>query len=127
MKENKKSPATIDEYISAFSPELQEQMQTLRRVIREEAPEATEKITWAMPTFFLHGNLVHFAAFTRHIGLYPGASGVETFLPKLAAYKTSKGAIQFPLDKPLPLALVREIVRFRVDENKKIMAAKDAK
>ena len=109
--------STIDEYIAQFPPEVQEKLQALRRCVREAAPEAVEKISWAMPTFYLRGNLVHFACFKRHIGLYPGVSAIEAFLPELGGYKTSKGAIQFPLEKPLPLELVGRIVRFRVAEN----------
>lgn len=114
-----KSIATIDDYIAQFLPEIQEILQSLRNVIREAAPEASEKISWQMPTFFLNGNLVHFAAFKKHIGFYPAPSGIETFKDKLVGYKTSKGAVQFPIDKPLPFDLIREIVAFRVKENKK--------
>lgn len=114
-----KSPVTIDEYIAQFSPEIQEILQSLRKLIREAAPEAGEKISYQMPTFTLNGNLVHFAAFKNHIGFYPAPSGVEAFQEKLMDYKTSKGAIQFPIDKPLPFDLIREIVTFRVSENKK--------
>ncbi len=117
MEENKAAYTTIDEYIALFEPEVQQKLQALRAVIKEAAPDAQEKISWQMPTFTLHGNLVHFAANKKHIGLYPGASGVESFLPKLAAYKTSKGAIQFPMDKPMPFELITEIVQFRAAQN----------
>ncbi len=117
MEESKLPYSNIDEYIAQYPPEVQARLQTLRQCIHETAPEATEKISYAMPTFYLKGNLVHFACFKHHIGLYPGASGVEAFLPELGGYKTSKGAIQLPMDKPLPLELVRRIVRFRVAEN----------
>ncbi len=117
MSESKLPYSTIDEYIAQYPPEVQARLQALRQCIREAAPEATEKISWAMPTYYLKGNLVHFAAAKHHIGLYPGASGVEVFLPELGGYKTSKGAIQLPMDKPLPLELVRRIVLFRVAEN----------
>lgn len=110
---------TIDEYIAQFPAEIQERLQSLRKVIREAAPGAGEKISWRMPTFTLKGNLVHFAAFKHHIGFYPGANGIEMFKDKLTEYKSSKGAVQFPLDKPLPFELVREIVKFRVSENTK--------
>ncbi|MDP4193198.1 MAG: DUF1801 domain-containing protein [Bacteroidota bacterium] len=119
MEENKTTFQTIDEYILQFTPEVQEILQTLRGVIKEAAPEAKEKISWAMPTFFLHGNLVHFAAFKKHIGLYPGASGIENFTHRFSEYKSSKGAVQFPIDKPLPYELITEIVKFRVAENMK--------
>ncbi len=118
--ENNETFSNIDEYIALFPPELQARMQTLRLAIKEEAPRAEERISWRMPTFFLQGNLVHFAAFSKHIGFYPGDSGVNNFQDKLTEFKTSKGAIQFPHNKPLPLELVRDIVRFRVAENCRI-------
>jgi uncharacterized protein YdhG (YjbR/CyaY superfamily) len=99
-------------------------MQTVRQAIREAAPQATEKISWQMPTFYLHGNLVHFAGNKSHLGLYPGASGVEHFLPELTEYKTSKGAIQFPYTKPMPIELIQRIAKFRVTENEAWAAEK---
>lgn len=119
MEENLNTFQSIDEYISQFSPEVQRILQALRSVIKEEAPDAEEKISWRMPTFTLHGNLVHFAAHKKHIGFYPGASGIEAFQHRLSEYKWSKGAVQFPMDKPLPYELIKEIVRFRVAENMK--------
>lgn len=124
MEINKNVFKSIDEYILQFSPEVQEKLQTLRSVIKESAPEAEEKISWGMATFTLHGNLVHFAAHKKHIGFYPGASGIEEFKLKLSEYKGSKGAVQFPIDKPLPYELIREIVKFRVGENIKIAKSK---
>lgn len=112
-------PKTIDEFIAAYPADVQEGLQLLRKTIAAAAPEATEKISWGMPTFYLNGNLVHFAPGKNHYGFYPGASGVANFLPKLGEYKTSKGAIQFPKSQPLPLGLVTEIVEFRVKENSK--------
>ncbi len=117
MEGNNASYTTIDEYISLFPPETQAVLQTVRKTIREAAPNAQEKISWQMPTFFYLGNLVHFAAFKNHVGLYPGASGVETFQNELKEYKTSKGAIQFPYTKPIPLLLIQKIVQFRLAEN----------
>lgn len=117
MEENKNVFKTIDEYILQFSPDVQEILQSLRNIINESAPEAEEKISWQMPTFYLYGNLVHFAAHKKHIGFYPGASGIETFKHKLSDYKSSKGAVQFPIEKPLPYELITEIVKFRVDKN----------
>lgn len=114
----------VGEYILQFSPEVQEKLQTLRRAIREAAPEAQEKISWGMATFTHFGNLVHFAANKNHTGFYPGANGVAVFADKLSEYETSKGAIQFPYSKPLPLDLVKEIVRFRVQENTQLHEAK---
>lgn len=108
----------IDQYILKYSEELQLKLQEIRNIIKEAAPEATEKISWQMPTFYLNGNLVHFAMHKTHIGFYPGPSGVESFKDKLGEYKNSKGAIQFPLSKPLPKELITDIVKFRVAENK---------
>jgi len=119
MEDNKVKFNSIDEYIGLYPSEIQDILTTLRKVIKESAPEATEKISYQMPTFAMHGNLVHFAAYKNHIGFYPAASGVAAFTDKLVEYKTSKGAIQFPIDKPLPYELIREIVQFRVDENRK--------
>ena len=111
---------TIDEYIAQFPPEIQEKLQSLRKVIKDTAPDAGEKISWQMPTFTLNGNLVHFAAHKSHIGFYPGPSGIEVFKQKLTDYyKYSKGAVQFPYSNPLPFDLIREIVGFRVSENTK--------
>jgi uncharacterized protein YdhG (YjbR/CyaY superfamily) len=117
MEENKTTYSTIDEYIIQFSPEVQEILQTLRTVIKEAAPDATEKINYQMPTFDLHGNLVHFAAYKNHIGFYPAASGIDAFKHKLSEYKGAKGSVQFPIEKPLPYELISEIVKFRVAEN----------
>jgi uncharacterized protein YdhG (YjbR/CyaY superfamily) len=110
---------TIDEYISQFPPEVQEILNKLRKVIKEAAPEAKEKFSYQMPTFYLKGNLVHFAAYKNHIGFYPTPSGIEAFRDKLSAYRGAKGSVQFPIDKPLPYELVSEIVKFRVAENTK--------
>lgn len=115
---------TIDAYIAAFPEDIQERLQAIRATIRAAAPEATEAISYGMPTFRLYGNLVHFAAFKNHIGFYPAPSGIENFKEQLVSYKTSKGALQFPLDRPIPHELVAEIVRFRVDENTRNAAAK---
>ena len=109
---------TIDAYISSYDEVVQPILKELRRVIKEEAPDATEKISYQMPTFYLNGNLVHFAVQKNHIGFYPAPSGVAAFKEELTEYKTSKGAIQFPLTKPIPYELVRRIVRFRVEEAK---------
>lgn len=114
---NKKVALTTDEYIAQFPPDVREILQNLRAVIKEAAPEATEKISYQMPTFYLNGNLVHFAAYARHIGFYPAPSGIEAFKEELSPYKGAKGSVQFPLDKPLPIDLIGRIVRFRVSEN----------
>jgi uncharacterized protein YdhG (YjbR/CyaY superfamily) len=117
MIETSKHPMNIDEYIALFPLEQQTRMQVIRKLIRETAPEANERMAYQMPTFYYYGNLVHFACFTHHIGFFPGASGVEHFLPELEGYKTSKGTIQIPHDKDLPLELIKRIVEFRLLEN----------
>lgn len=112
-----KALITIDEYIAQFDGDIKKKLVELRRVIKEEAPQAEEKISYQMPTFAQNGNLVHFAAFKNHIGFYPAPSGIENFQKELARYKTSKGAIQFPMEEDIPMDLVREIVKFRLKEN----------
>lgn len=107
----------IDQYIESFDLTLQPKLNEIRDTIKETAPDATEKISWQMPTFYLNGNLVHFAQQKAHIGFYPGASGIEHFEEKLKEYKHSKGAIQFPNKDSLPRELIAEIVKFRVEEN----------
>ncbi|QWU17008.1 Uncharacterized conserved protein YdhG, YjbR/CyaY-like superfamily, DUF1801 family [Paenibacillus sophorae] len=116
MKE-KITYGSIDEYIAAFTPEVQDILQTLRKVIQESAPDAKEKISYQMPTFELHGNLVHFAAFKKHIGFYPAPSGIDAFKEEVKEYHKSKGTLQFPLDKPLPYDLISRIVKYRVASN----------
>jgi len=108
---------TIDEYIASFPEDIQKRLQDMRAVIHETAPQAFEKISYQMPTFDLNGNLVHFAAAKNHIGFYPTPSGIEAFKGELAGFISSKGAVQFPLDKPLPLDLVRRMTAYRVSEN----------
>jgi uncharacterized protein YdhG (YjbR/CyaY superfamily) len=116
-----------DEYIEQFPEDVQETLQTLRSRIKELAPEATEKISYGMPTFYLQGNLVHFAAYKNHIGFYPTPSAIEAFAAELSAYESSKGAVKFPIDQPLPWALIEQIVKFRVEENQKKAADKSRK
>ncbi len=108
---------TIDDYIDSFTQNIQTLLQQIRNTIHEAAPDAKETISYQMPAFKQNGVLVYFAAFKNHIGFFPTAQGVEAFKDKLSTYKTSKGTIQFPLDKPLPLDLIAEIVRFRVKAN----------
>lgn len=117
MEGNKITYKSIDEYISNFPPEVQEILKNLRKVIKESAPDAEEKISYQMPAFALHGNLVYFAAYRNHIGFYPTSSGIDAFKHELLEYKTSKGAVQFPIKKPLPYELISKIVKFRVAEN----------
>lgn len=109
---------TIDEYIACFPKEIQKLLSEMRNLIRKSAPMAEEKISYNMPAFAYNGNLVYFAAFKKHIGFYPTSSATKEFENELAPYKFSKGAIQFPLDKNLPKALITKIVKFRVQENK---------
>jgi len=118
MDTNKKTYQKIDDYIAQFPPDIREKLQHLREVIRAAAPEAAEKISYQMPTFYLNGNLVHFAAYAHHIGFYPAPSGIEAFKEELSQYKGAKGSVQFPVDKPLPLELIARIVKFRADENR---------
>ena len=92
-------------------------LKEIRATIKAAAPEAEEKISYQMPTFFLNGNLVHFAAFKKHIGFYPTPTGIEKFKKELSVYEGAKGSVQFPLDKPMPYALITKIVKFRVKEN----------
>ena len=108
---------SIDGYIRQFPAGVQDILNELRRVINENAPGAKEKISYQMPTFYLNGNLVHFAAYKNHIGFYPAPSGIEAFKDELTGYKWAKGSVQFPIDKPIPYDLVRRIVEFRVKEN----------
>lgn len=108
---------TIDEYIAMFPDDVRRILNELRQTIREAAPEAQETINYQMPTFRLNGNLVHFAAFKNHIGFYPTPTGMEAFKDELSAYKGAKGSVQFPIDQPLPLPLIRRIVEYRVKEN----------
>ena len=117
MATTRSSARTIDEYIAAFPPETRAVLEDMRALIRAAAPEAVETISYAIPTFDLNGHLVHFAAFSGHIGLYPTGSGIEAFKDELAAYSTSKGTVRFPLGSSLPTDLIRRIVRFRVAEN----------
>lgn len=105
---------SIDDFIATFPAEVQLQLQQLRQIIHQVAPDAIEAISYGIPTFKLHGNLVHFSGYEKHLGLYPGAEAVEHFADKLKTYECSKGTIRFPLDKPLPEKLIKEIVQFRV-------------
>ena len=120
-------PATIDEFIAGFPSATQVLMEQLRATIRAVAPEATETINYGIPTFILKGNLVHFSAYKNHIGFYPGASGIEAFKDALSGYKSAKGSVQFPIDEPMPLELVREIVQYRVQQNLEMAALKTTK
>jgi uncharacterized protein YdhG (YjbR/CyaY superfamily) len=127
LENGKDGPASIDEYINSCPQEVRSLLLEIRSAIKAEAPDATEKISYQMPTFFLKGNLVHFAAFKNHIGFYPTPSGITAFDGELARYRSGKGSVQFPLGEPLPIELIRKIVRFRIQENLEAAARKARK
>lgn len=116
MDTQKKGWESTDAYIASFPPATRALLDAVRAAIREAAPDAVEKIAYQMPTFHQHENLIHFAAFTHHIGIYPTSSGVAAFADELTSYTTSRGAIQLPMDAPLPIELIQRITRFRVAE-----------
>jgi uncharacterized protein YdhG (YjbR/CyaY superfamily) len=109
----------IDEYIRQFPVDKREKLESIRTAIKQSAPDAEEAIKYGIPTFVYNGNLVHFAAFKEHIGFYPTSSGIRAFTKELYKYELSKGTVRFPADKPLPIGLIKKIVRFRVKENQK--------
>jgi uncharacterized protein YdhG (YjbR/CyaY superfamily) len=109
----------IDEYINGFPEDVRQRLLTIREIVLDIAPEATEQICMRMPTFYLNGKwLLHYAAYSKHIGFYPQPDGVATFMERLGEYKTSKGTIQFPLNKPLPIDLIRDIATYKVNKRK---------
>jgi uncharacterized protein YdhG (YjbR/CyaY superfamily) len=107
----------VDQYISNFPDDTRELLNQMREAIKESAPDSEEVISYKMPAYKQNGMLVYFAGYTKHIGFYPTGSGISHFKEKLSMYKGAKGSVQFPLDKPLPLELISEIVKFRVQEN----------
>ena len=117
MENNQAGHSLMDEYIATFPEGIQKILEEVRTTIKAAAPQAEEKISYQMPTFFLKGNLVHFAAHKNHIGFYPTPSGIQAFERELSIYESAKGSVQFPLDQPMPLDLISEIVKFRVAEN----------
>ena len=117
MKSKQPAPVTIDEYIAGFPPTVRRLLRQVRATIRKAAPKAEEKISYQIPTFFLHGNLVHFGAFKNHIGFYPAPMGLKAFEKELSKYEGAKGSVRFPLDQPMPLGLITRIVKFRVKKN----------
>lgn len=120
---DRSAAASIDAYIAGFAPATQERLEQLRALVHELVPAATETISYAIPTFDLHGkHLVHFAGFAKHIGFYPTPTGMEEFKDDLARYKTGKGSVQFPLDQPLPVDLIRRIVEYRIGEVRRTTA-----
>jgi uncharacterized protein YdhG (YjbR/CyaY superfamily) len=116
--------ASVNEYIAGFPEEIQDRLQSIRETIRNMAPEAEEVISYQMPAYKLNGILVYFAACKNHLGFYPASTGITVFSRELSGYKTSKGAVQFPYDRPLPLDLIAQIVAFRVAENREKKARK---
>jgi uncharacterized protein YdhG (YjbR/CyaY superfamily) len=127
VRTNQAAPKNIDEYIAGFPDDVQEILEKIRMTIREAAPDAEEKISYQMPTFTMKGNLVHFAAYRKHIGLYPAPRGIEKFKKELSAYEGAKGSVRFPLDKPIPFGLISRIVKFRVKDNLERAEAKGKK
>lgn len=114
----KTTASTIDEYIGSFPTDIQKLLRQVRATVSKAAPGAEEAMSYGIPTYRLNGNLVHFAAYKNHIGFYPGPAGITGFEKELAEYKQGKGSIQFPIDRPLPLKLITQIVKFRVLQNK---------
>ena len=127
MKSDTSPANNIDEYIAGFPKDVQAILQKIRGIIRKVAPDAVEAIKYQIPTFVLNGNLVHFAAFQKHIGLYPTPSGIEEFRDELSVYKSAKGSVQFPLDAPVPFSLITKIVKFRVKETREKVAPRSRK
>jgi uncharacterized protein YdhG (YjbR/CyaY superfamily) len=117
MAMNRATPRNIDDYVDRFPEHVQNLLQKVRRTIQAAAPQAQETISYRMPAFKLDRILVYFAAHTSHIGFYPGAGAIAAFRKELSRYKGAKGSVQFPFDESLPLALVRRIVKFRVNQN----------
>jgi uncharacterized protein YdhG (YjbR/CyaY superfamily) len=124
MEAGKAGFQSIDQYIAAFPPEVQALLTQVRETIRSAIPEAAEKISYQMPAYYLHGNVVYFAGFRDRISVYPAPRGVPAFEPELSNYKGGKGTIQFPLDKPIPYELIARIARYRAEENLAKAAAK---
>ena len=115
--EKKKIPLSVEEYISGYPPVIRKKLNDIRKVVKKAAPEAVEKISYGMPAYTYKGMLLYFAGHANHIGLYPYPSAMQAFKTEVAEYYKSKGTLQFPHSKPLPLKLIKEIVAFRVQEN----------
>ena len=128
MKTKPQKPTTIDDYIADFPPDVQPSLTKVREAIRRAAPQAEEAIKYQMPTFVLNGNLIHFAGYKNHIGLYPGSKTLEEFKDQLTKYEVSKGTVRFPLDKPIPSGLIGKITKYCVKRNaEKAVSRKGAK
>ena len=117
MKTKQQNSKTVDQYISSFPPEVQNILRKIRTAVRRAAPGAEETISYRIPSYTLQGKLIYFAAFKKHIGFYPRVTGIAKFKRELSAYEGAKGSVKFPLNKPVPLALISRIVKFRVKEN----------
>ena len=117
MKAKQQQPTTIDEYIADFPENVQPHLEKVRAAIRKAAPDAEEAIKYSMPTFVLNGNLIHFAGWTSHVGLYPGSKPIAEFEDELSRYETSKGTVKFPFDKPIPYGLIGKITKYCVKRN----------
>lgn len=124
---NKSTSPLIDKFIAGYPEDVQQVLEKVRATIHKAAPDAEEKINYGIPTFTLEGNLVHFSAFKNHIGFYPTPTGIEKFKSELSKYEMAKGSVKFPLDKPIPYALITKIVKFRVKENLERAGAKRKK
>ncbi len=127
MKPDTASPDSIDSYIASFPKHIQVILQRIRSIVKEVAPDAEEAIKYQIPTFVLNGNIVHFAAFQKHIGFYPTPSGIEQFKEELSGFCSAKGSVQFPLESPMPYTLIKKIVKFRVNENLQKQASRPRK
>ncbi|TMI97750.1 MAG: hypothetical protein E6H08_01560 [Bacteroidetes bacterium] len=124
MEKSKMAPETVDQYIAAFPADIKKRMQQLRKTIRAAAPKADEVISYQMPGYKYFGMLVYFAAYKNHIGFYPGAGGVLEFYKKLSSFKSAKGSVQFPHDRPIPYDVISKIVKFRVKQNEEKFSLK---
>ena len=124
MKTGERAPGSVDAYIAGFPPDVRAILRKMRATIRKAAPDAAERISWGMPAYALDGMLAFFAAFEKHVSIFPGPSGIEKFRKELAAYGTSKGTVRFPLGKPVPYGFITRIVKFRVKENRAKAEAK---
>jgi uncharacterized protein YdhG (YjbR/CyaY superfamily) len=127
MKTMMQKPVDTDTYIAGYPKETQKNLKLLRATIKKAAPQAEEIISYGMPAYKWNGMLVYFAAYEKHIGFYPGSSGIAAFKNELASYKTSKGTVQFPVEEPVPLPLIARIVKFRLKENQEKALLKSMK
>ena len=124
MEKAKVVPETVDQYIAAFPADVKKRIQQLRKTIKAAAPKAEEVISYQMPGYKYFGMLVYFAAYKNHIGFYPGAGGVLEFYKKLSSFKSAKGSVQFPHDRPIPYDIISKIVKFRVKQNEEKISLK---